>query len=789
MKVKYLSAFFIFLALTQVLQAERAEIPLNLATWQRMGGDTDGVDEDSVLYYQTFEYGAGGWTGVDLTDPGAMWHRNSYNAYSGQSWWCADTLLVGYENNWLQYLISPPINLFGTSNPVLTCRVYWAVESPSTWGAYDGWDGCNVWASVTGGNVWEVLQPTYPAYTCQSLYSFGWRWEMGTGIPGWTGSSGGWVEASFDLSAYAMANFQLRFAFCSDEATCTSDNPSLIGFFVDNIEVRDGQTLYLSNFEPDQFYPDDLTSSTGEPYGDFWVLTEESYHSQTHSWTCDDQPLLSDALISPPISIPVDMRTEMSYWVYCDMPDADGDNDDYLDDYYYIEVAPAGSAVWTPLVYDWAHNGSQLSWVERTNGYWDGLPTDNIDLTPWAGQEIQIRFRVVTDDNNDGGQGEGLFIDDVLLLSNFLPENDVGAHRLIIPFPTYEDQDSVNCTLDLVNYGTENQNQVPAFWSVNGVPTALIPWSDIGAGETVSRSFIWTPPSVGEFNFMAYTQLSGDEDQSNDTSLAGTVEVTPVGVFEFGYDHRQITYMPEFYTFNFPQGSGPMVFFTPAADGIPGILYGEIIKAVFYSEGTFNLHIFSAGSPTSPGAEIYSRSVTIDAGSLYPNWAEIDITDVSYLQGGHPDFWVWLEITSDDYTPHITGYIDDSFVPGHFFVFDGQDANSTIVNFNIRAILTGTTPVNPEKPNPQNLVYSLLPAYPNPFNLATNVTFALPSSSLVQLDLFDALGRRIAVLLNERLNSGVHSIQWNAEGAPSGNYWLRFEAGDIVETQRVVLLK
>lgn len=746
------------------------------------------ADEDSVIFYDTFEYGTGGWVSVDLTDPGAWWHPDDYNAYSGQSWWCGDTLLNGYDNNWLQFLITPTLNLSTAVNPVLTFKQYIAVEPPSGWGDYDGWDGCNVWASETNGNTWVVLHPISPLYNSQSLYSFGYRWGMGSSVPGWAGYTGGWEEVSFDLSSYAVTNLMLRFAFASDEATCTMDDPSLIGYFLDDIEVSDAQNLYLLNDADGNAFPAPLTTAVGDPSGNYWALNEDSYHSPSHSWNCDDHFFLSDALISPPISIPPGMRTLLSYWVYCDMPDADGDNDGYLDDYYYIEVSPIGNPIWTPLVYDWAHDGSQWQWVERTNGYWDNLPTEAIDLTPWSGQDVQIRFRVVTDNNNDGGQGDGLYIDDVLLSASVLPQDDAGADRLMVPFPTYEGQPPIACSVDLVNYGTADQNQVPAFWSVNGNATALIPWSQINAGESVTRDFNWEPPNVGAYEFFAYTNLSNDENSANDTCFAGTVDVTSSGTFEFGYDHRQITYMPDFYSFNFVAGNGAMVYFTPAADGVPGILYGETIKAMFYSEGTFNLHIFAAGTSTEPGAEVYSRAVTIAPDDIYPDWAEIDISDVAYLQGGHPDFWVWFEITSSDYTPHITGHLEDAFTAGHFFTYDGQQATSTIVNFNIRAILTGTTAVKPE-PEATIQTFALQPPHPNPFNATTRIELTLPATVDVQLAVYDLTGKLISSLLDCSLKAGSHSVVWDAEKRASGIYILALKADQFSAFQKMILLK
>jgi len=206
---------------------------------------------------------------------------------------------------------------------------------------------------------------------------------------------------------------------------------------------------------------------------------------------------LSDALVSPTISIPAGMTTEMSYWVNCLMFDINSDSDAFLDDFYYIEVAPSNSAIWTPLVYDYAFNGSQLTWVERTNGLWNSLPTTNINLTPWAGQNVRLRFRVVTDGAQVPQDSTGLFIDDITLTSHTLPNNDVGASSLVIPFPTYAGQGPITCTVGLANYGVQNQPLVPAFWSVNGAATSLIPWTTIAAGDTAFSNLYLDSASGG----------------------------------------------------------------------------------------------------------------------------------------------------------------------------------------------------------------------------------------------------------------------------------------------------
>ncbi len=698
------------------------------------------------------------------------------------------TQLQGYDNNWLQYLVTPSINLSAALNPVLTCSLYWYVEAHSPFQSYDGWDGCNVWISLTNGNTWQILTPEYPDYTCSSLYSFGWRWEMGDSIPGWAGFSGGWTSARFNLAAFTEPSVRFRFAFASDAATCTANDSDLIGFFVDNVEVRDGTTPYLSNYGSGGGYPAEFTTQKGDSSGNFWVLTNSQWHSPLHSWNCDDRPFLSDALISSPILLPPNMQTLMTYWVHCLMPDANGDGDDFLDDFYHIEIAPSNSAIWTELAYDWAHNGSLQQWVERTNGYWNGAPILNLNLTPWAGQSVKLRFRVETDGNDDGGQGTGLYIDDVILSSSLLPNNDAGANRLLIPFPTYSGMTSINCTVDLINFGIFNQPGVPASWSINSLQIPITPWTAISPFDTVTRSFQWQSPQSGIFGLKAFTSLTDDENAVNDTAYGGLVEITPPGIFELGYDHRQITYLPDYYGFNFTQNTGPMAYFTPAAEGLTGNLYGSSIKAMFDTTGYCVLHIYASSIPPAPGLEGHNETVEITNTEIFPNWAEIDIGDVAFLQGGHPDFWVWFEISSDDFAPRITGHLQDAYSTGHFYGYDGVNLDPTVVNFNIRALLTNSSAVPPTiRATPQTL--TLEPIFPNPFNSCTQLNYTLPLEGDVRLEVFDLVGRFVALLQEKRLLAGQHSLIWSAYDLPSGSYWIRMIANQQIRLQRVVLLK
>jgi len=66
--------------------------------------------------------------------------------------------------------------------------------------------------------------------------------------------------------------------------------------------------------------------------------------------------------------------------------------------------------------------------------------------------------------------------------------------------------------------------------------------------------------------------------------------------------------------------------------------------------------------------------------------------------------------------------------------------------------------------------------YPNPFNPSTTIEFSLPRASYVTLKVFNVLGEVLATLLNEELNVGTYTTQWNASGMASGIYFYRVQA-------------
>ncbi|MBU0509095.1 T9SS type A sorting domain-containing protein [bacterium] len=82
-----------------------------------------------------------------------------------------------------------------------------------------------------------------------------------------------------------------------------------------------------------------------------------------------------------------------------------------------------------------------------------------------------------------------------------------------------------------------------------------------------------------------------------------------------------------------------------------------------------------------------------------------------------------------------------------------------------------------------------LTAYPNPFNPVTTIAASLPRATEVRLAIYDVQGRRIRVLRDEPMTAGTHRISFDGSALPTGVYFARLEAANIVRTEKLLLLK
>jgi hypothetical protein len=79
--------------------------------------------------------------------------------------------------------------------------------------------------------------------------------------------------------------------------------------------------------------------------------------------------------------------------------------------------------------------------------------------------------------------------------------------------------------------------------------------------------------------------------------------------------------------------------------------------------------------------------------------------------------------------------------------------------------------------------------YPNPFNPATNITYTLPNSDRVKLEIFDITGQKITTLIDGIENAGRHVVRFNAKNIASGVYFYKIQFNSITLTKSMLLLR
>ena len=120
---------------------------------------------------------------------------------------------------------------------------------------------------------------------------------------------------------------------------------------------------------------------------------------------------------------------------------------------------------------------------------------------------------------------------------------------------------------------------------------------------------------------------------------------------------------------------------------------------------------------------------------------------------------------------------------------DGESSRADILQdivdyFGLDAVITDTEQVE----LPESI--SVSPVYPNPFDQTATLSFDLPHTSSVRVELYNTLGQRAAVLINgTTLSAGSHEINLDGSRLPSGMYFVSVQADGQVKRMPVVIVR
>jgi len=78
---------------------------------------------------------------------------------------------------------------------------------------------------------------------------------------------------------------------------------------------------------------------------------------------------------------------------------------------------------------------------------------------------------------------------------------------------------------------------------------------------------------------------------------------------------------------------------------------------------------------------------------------------------------------------------------------------------------------------------------PNPFNPVTSISFTLPAADHVTVDIYNVAGQKVDTLVNDFMETGKHSVVWDASGFSNGVYFYTLKSGDFSRTMKMTLLK
>lgn len=194
-------------------------------------------------------------------------------------------------------------------------------------------------------------------------------------------------------------------------------------------------------------------------------------------------------------------------------------------------------------------------------------------------------------------------------------------------------------------------------------------------------------------------------------------------------------------------------------------------RAVIHGYNQLRLQKKVSGALT----ELANESYTFNTGTIYTIRLEAVGTNLKVYVNDN------LEISETD-ASHSSGEI----------ALATWKTTANFDNVLVQSILAKKSAVDQQTGIQEIATEYSLGSYPNPFNPSTKIQFGIPAAGegkIVELKVYDILGRLITTLIENNMSSGIHEIDFNASGLASGMYIFRLQCGNNVVTHRALLMK
>ncbi len=300
-------------------------------------------------------------------------------------------------------------------------------------------------------------------------------------------------------------------------------------------------------------------------------------------------------------------------------------------------------------------------------------------------------------------------------------------------------------TGQLVFSGTTGSTQSQQGISGNGNIIAIINYSGYlkvyqWNGTTYNLLWQFQEPPGTYYNWMYSV------DVSNDGSMiaAGTLDFVTGSSFD-----GRVRF------FRTANGSTPVWTYSGVGDAVVSVSFsknGNVLGAVTYGDNNNTVPDLLVFKISAGNAPIYTLNTP---GSLF-----------------------WVSVSDDGSTVMASG----KKVPARAGFGYGGEAYNIFID-------TTDSPLGIHQNNSTPTSFSLKQNYPNPFNPTTQIDYSVGKEGMVNITIFDVLGREVATLVNKFERAGNYSISFDASNLNSGVYLYRIRTENYTDTKKMVLIK
>jgi len=189
--------------------------------------------------------------------------------------------------------------------------------------------------------------------------------------------------------------------------------------------------------------------------------------------------------------------------------------------------------------------------------------------------------------------------------------------------------------------------------------------------------------------------------------------------------------------------------------------------------------------------ELTSFTATPGDGNVTLQWSTASETDNDHftlyrrIQGTNFAQLTQVPGSGTSSLPHDYEYVDRNVINGVTYLYQLADVDINGVQTIHDIIVSATPSLAGSLPSD----YALHQNYPNPFNASTQIRFDLKDAGRVTLTVYNLLGQEVAILVDENLDAGPHSVTWDASELPTGIYLYQLQAGDYRAVRKLLYLK